>query len=171
MTLLAALPLMMMSAPPTLERRSERVIELFVQTCLKGEARFARGAIEPINPASMPWPLSALVFNRPGQFYQVRRPVEAWIAVTDGGTDPSYSRICRVSARYVDVRTAADRVRAYLKEPPLPKGQTLAHYEEYYLDGGAKFEVSRARYADLVILHSYTLTTEAAGRAAARVER
>jgi hypothetical protein len=168
---LSFLPLMLMLASPTLDARSEKVIDLFVQVCLKGEARFARDDIDPVNSGSMPWPMSGLTFNRQGQFYQVRRPVGAWIAVTDGGDDArSYSRICRVSAKYVDVRAAADRIRAYLREPSLPRGQRLGHYEEYYLGGGAKFEISRARHIDLVILQSYTLTPEAAARARRKLE-
>jgi hypothetical protein len=166
----AALLLLMMATPsPTMDARSEKVIDLFVQVCLKGEARFAKGDVEPVASTSVPWAMD--VFNRPGQFYQVRRPVGAWIAVTDGGTNPDHSRICRVSAKYVDVRAAADQVRAYLKEPPLPRGGRLAYYEEYYLGGGAKFEIERLRWTDLVVLHSYVLTDRAAARARRRLEQ
>jgi hypothetical protein len=166
---LSFLPLLMLGTSPTMDARSEKVIELFVQVCLKGEARFAKGDVEPVDSISVPWPMNA--FNRPGRFYRVRRPVGAWIAVTDGGTNPDYSRICGVSAKYVDVRAAADQVRAYLKEPPLPRGGRLAYYEEYYLDGGARFEIERARWTDLAVLHSYVLTDQGAARARRRLER
>ena len=158
------LPALLMAAPQTIENRSDKVIDLFVQVCLKGEARFKKGEARKVASSAMPWRMG---WNTKGQFYQVRRPVEAWIAVKDGeeGGDDSYARTCRVGSKYVDVRTAANQVRAYLREPPLPAGTRLRYYEEYYLDGGAKFEVETRWWIDFATLTSYVLTPEAADRA------
>jgi hypothetical protein len=153
---LAAVPLMLMLGSPTMDVRSGKVIDLFVQVCLRGEAHFAKGDVERVNSGSVPWPMSARIFNRPGKFYRVLRPIGAWVAVTEeGGDSDSRSRICRVAADHVDVRGAANRIRAWLREPPLPGHQRLMHYEETYLGGDARFEVEHAAYNDLVILHSY----------------
>jgi hypothetical protein len=159
----ALLPAMML-APQTLENRSDQVIDLFVQVCLKGEARFRKGDAKKIASNALPWRMG---WNTKGQYYQVRRPAEAWIAVKDEleSGDDSYARTCRVGAKYVDVRSAANRVRAWLREPPLPRGTALRYYEEYYLDGGAKFEVETRWWIDFVTLTSYVLTPEAAERA------
>jgi hypothetical protein len=159
--MIAALaPAVLMLAPATLENRSDKVIDMFVQVCLRGEARFRKGDAKKVASSAMPWRMG---WNTKGDFYQVRRPVEAWIAVSEGG-DSSYSRQCRVGAKYVDVRSAANGVRAYLREPPLPGGTKLRYYEEYYLDGGAKFEVETRWWIDFAILTSYILTPEAAER-------
>ena len=155
------------AAPSTLDVRSEQVIDLFVQVCLQGEARFKKGEVKKVGSSAMPWRMG---WNTQGQFYHVRRPVEAWIAVSDGGDD-SYSRKCRVGAKYADVRSAADRVRAWLREPPLPRGTKLSYYEEYYLDGGAKFEIETRWWIDFVTLTSYVLTPEAADRKKRKLDR
>jgi len=157
------LPILFMLAPQTLENRSDKVIDLFVQVCLKGEARFRKGEAKKVASSAMPWRMG---WNTKGQYYQVRRPVEAWIAVKDGrevGED-SYARTCRVGSKYVDVRAAANQVRAYLRESPLTGDTELRYYEEYYLDGGAKFEVETRWWIDFVTLTSYVLTPEAADR-------
>ena len=153
--------LLLAAGPPTLDVRSEKVIDLFVQVCLQGEARFRKSEAKKVDSNAIPWRMG---WNTQGQFYHVRRPVEAWIAVSDGG-DESYSRKCRVGAKYADVRSAADRVRAWLREPPLPRGTKLGYYEEYYLDGGAKFEIETRWWIDFVTLTSYVLTPEAGERA------
>lgn len=153
--------LLLAAASPTLDARSEKVIDLFIQVCLQGEARFRKGEVTKVDSGAMPWRMG---WNTKGQFYRVRHPVEAWIAVSDGGDD-SYSRRCRVGAKYADVRSAANRVRAWLREPPLPRGTRLSSYEEYYLDGGAKFEIETRWWIDFVTLTSYVLTPEAAERA------
>ena len=159
----ALLPVLALLAPQTLENRSDKVIDLFVNVCLKGEARFRKGDARKVGSSAMPWRMG---WNTPGDYYQVRRPVEAWIAVKDGreAGDDDHSRTCRVGAKYVDVRSAANRVRAYLREPPLPSGTKLRYYEEYYLDGGARFEVETRWWVDFVTLTSYVLTPEAAER-------
>lgn len=158
------------AAPRTLENRSDQVIDLFVQVCLKGEARFRKGDAKKVASGTMPWRMG---WNSNGDFYQVRRPAEAWIAVKDGpeGGDDDYARTCRVGAKYVDVRAAADKIRAYLHEPPLPKGTPLRYYEEYYLDGGARFEVETRWWIDFVILTSYVLIPEAAERKRRKLAR
>jgi hypothetical protein len=166
------LPLMMMLGSPTMDVRSGKVIDLFVRVCLRGEAHFAKGDIQNVNSGSVPWPLSARVFNRPGKFYRVLRPIGAWVTVTEEGGDPdSRSLVCRVAADHVDVRGAANRIRAWLREPPLPGRQRLMHYEETYLGGDARFEVEHAAYNDLVILHSYVRKGGAADREARRSAR
>ncbi len=162
---LLALPALLATASPTMDARSEKVIDLFVRVCLQGEARFARGDVERVNPGSIPGPLVRMTWARRGDFYKVRRPVQAWIAITGESEDRRYSRVCRVAAKFVDVRTAADRVRAHLREPPLPRGQRLGNYEEDYLDGGAEFAIWHARWQDQVVLESYVLTPAAAARA------
>ncbi|HMJ93748.1 MAG TPA: hypothetical protein VK472_06590 [Allosphingosinicella sp.] len=154
------LPVMMMLAPPTIENRSDKVIDLFVQVCLKGEARFRKGDAKKVASNAMPWRMG---WNTQGQFYEIQRPVSAWVAVRDRPAG-DYSRRCRVGAKYVDVRSAADRVRSWLREPPLPNGSKLSYYEEYYLDGGARFEVESGRWVDFTILTSYVLTPQAADR-------
>jgi hypothetical protein len=161
--------LLLAAAPSTLDTRSDEVIDLFVRVCLQGEARFRKGEVETVGSTSLPWQMGA--FNRPGQYYRVRKPVEAWIAVSDGGTDDRYSRICSVSAKYVDVRAGADRIRAWLREPALPGKLALSRYEESYLDGGAKFEISRPWYSDIGALRSYVLTPEAADRKRRKLEQ
>jgi hypothetical protein len=169
--MIAALaPAMMMLAPATLENRSDKVIDLFVQVCLRGEARFKKGEAKKVTSTGLPWRMG--VWNTRGQFYTVRKPVEAFIAVSDAreGNSP-YARTCRVGGKYVDVRSAADQVRAYLREPPLPGGTKLGYYEEYYLDGGAKFEVETRWWIDFATLTSYVLTPEAAERKRRKAER
>jgi hypothetical protein len=109
-----------------------------------------------------------MTWSRRGDFYKVSRPVQAWIAITGPSENRSYSRVCRVAAKYVDIRSAADRVRAHLLEPPLPGGQRLGDYEEYYLGGGARFEIWHAPWHDLVILETYVLSPQAAARARRR---
>jgi hypothetical protein len=148
-----------------MDARSEKVIDLFARVCLDGEARFAKGDVSRVNAQSVPAPLGWEIFGTRGEFYRVMKPVEAWIAITAEPGDRSYSRICRVAARYVDIRGAANRVRAYLLEAPLPRGPRLGKYEEFYLDGGAKFEIWHARYHDLVVLESFVLAPDAAARA------
>ena len=163
MSFLAALPLLLF-APATLETRSDKVIDLFVKVCLKGEARFRKGEAKKVSSNALPRHMGA--FNTQGQFYQIRRPAEAWLAVRDARTrHEPHSRTCRVGARKVDVRSAADRVRSYLGLPPLPGRSELASYEENYLNGGARFEVRRTGWFDFVTLTSYVLTPEAAERA------
>jgi hypothetical protein len=147
----------------TLENRSDQVIDLFIQVCLKGDARFRKDEVEKVGSSLMPWRMG---WNTDGHFYRVKSPVEAWVAVRDkAGGSPRFSRRCRVGAKYAEVRTAADRVRAYLHKPPLPRGTDLAYYEEYYLDRSARFEAEAQFGADFVILTSYVLTPEAAERA------
>ncbi len=162
---LFALPALLATASPTMDARSEKVIDLFVRVCLQGEARFERGDVERVNPGSIPGPLVSMTWARRGDFYKVRRPVQAWIAITGESEDHRYSRVCRVAAKFVDVRTAANRVRAHLREPPLPGGARLGEYEEDYLDGGAEFSIWHARWQDQVVLESYVLTPAAAARA------
>ena len=63
MILLSAL---MATASPTMDARSEKVIDLFVRVCLEGEARFARGDVERVNPGSFPGPLVSVTWARVG---------------------------------------------------------------------------------------------------------
>jgi hypothetical protein len=158
------LPILALLAPATIDNRSDKVIDLFIQVCMRGEARFKKGDVKKVASNALPWHMHA--FNTQGQFYKVRVPVEAWLVVRDARSDHDpVARTCRVGARYVDIRSAADQVRAYLRLPPLPTSTTLAVYEEDYLSGGARVEVRRTGWFDFVTLTSYVMTPEAADRA------
>jgi hypothetical protein len=163
--------LLLAAAPSTPAHRSEQVIDLFVRICLKGEARFSKGEIEKVRQSTLPWPLNGMVEGVQGQAYRLRRPVDAYVSVVDGGRESRfYSRACRVSARHVDVEAAANRILAYLGQPPLPPTRNLTRYWQSYLDGGAKFEITR-RGPYLVVLESFTLTPEGTERARQGPER
>ena len=158
------LPILAMLAPQTLDDRSDKVIDLFIQVCMRGEARFRKGDVKKVGSNALPWHMHA--FNTQGQFYKVRRPAEAWLLVREARSEHEpYARTCRLGARNVNVRAAADKVRSYLGLPELPSTTNLAVYEENYLSGGAKVEVRRTGWFDFVTLTSYILTPEAVERA------